>query len=513
MIINRLSEEVNMKNILKKIIKSIILFGFKSIKTFKTFKHIFKKPTINGHRRQALSANDLVERRAKVTSRSKNTAHFHKKQSSTTTSKRIGRKTVWWKNKRIISAAVAGVAVITFVLVFALPNDTATQRNISAALTDNKKNLQESVGSEKNNEQTENLVNENTSVEVASINKTDINHQGASVQTENKPLPATPTTTPIPSPIPTTEPEEKPLTPGCNDSRIIDIQQRLMELGYMGVDEPTDYYGYGTEYALQLFQRKHGLQVDGILGDITLEKLFDNEALPYTIKVGDDGTDVVSIQERLKELKYLSTKSTGYFGTDTEKAVKRFQKRNGLHIDGNVGENTREILYSESAKAERSSSSGSGGSSGGSGGSGGGSSGGSGGSSSGPVAVGDPDEASADALVDYALTQLGKKYVRGGKGPNVFDCSGFVYYCLNKVGYKIGYMTSRGWAKCNLPRVDNMKDMKKGDIICFKGHVGIYMGNGKMVDASSSNGKIVTRSNIFNSRYWTRNFICARRVF
>ena len=58
-----------------------------------------------------------------------------------------------------------------------------------------------------------------------------------------------------------------------------------------------------------------------------------------------------------------------------------------------------------------------------------------------------------------------------------------------------------------------MNDIKKGDILCFNGHVGIYMGGGKMVDASSSNGKIVTRSNIFASSYWTRNFRCAKRVF
>ncbi|MGI5850425.1 MAG: C40 family peptidase, partial [Christensenellales bacterium] len=212
------------------------------------------------------------------------------------------------------------------------------------------------------------------------------------------------------------------------------------------------------------------------------------------------------LKERLIELRYLKSSTTGYFGTDTETAVKNFQKRNGLTVDGNVGAQTREVLYSEDAKAApKPSVSSSGGSS--SDPSGKGSGGG------GSIAKGNPDKASADALIEFALSLKGSRYVLGAKGPNSFDCSGFVYYCLNRVGYSIRYMTSGGWAKCSLPKVTSMQDMKRGDIICFRGHVGIYMGNGKMVDASSSSGQIVTRNNIFSSSYWTRNFICARRVF
>ena len=48
-----------------------------------------------------------------------------------------------------------------------------------------------------------------------------------------------------------------------------------MELGYLDWDEPTDFYGWGTEYALQLFQRKHlAFRVDGIAGETTLGKAF-----------------------------------------------------------------------------------------------------------------------------------------------------------------------------------------------------------------------------------------------
>jgi cell wall-associated NlpC family hydrolase len=300
--------------------------------------------------------------------------------------------------------------------------------------------------------------------------------------------------TPASTPVPTTEPDTPALVPGCHDTRIIEIQSRLMELGYMDSDEPTDFYGWGTEYSLQLFQRKHDLQIDGIAGETTLTMLFSEDAMPYTVKLHDRGTDVGNIQERLKDLKYLKSSVTGYFGTDTETAVKSFQKRNGLAADGNVGEMTREILFSEDAKAAPKSS------------------GSSSGNTSGPIAVGDPDQASADALIEMAKSLVGSKYIGGAKGPSAFDCSGFVYYCLNRVGYKIGYMTSRGWAKSGLPRVTNMADMKPGDIICFSPHhVAIYIGSGQMIDASSSNGKVVQRS--CNTSYWKSHFICARRIF
>ena len=330
----------------------------------------------------------------------------------------------------------------------------------------------------------------------------------AVTQTDKPVSTPVPTEDPDSAPVPTTAPEEDtPLQPGIHDPRVIELQSRLMELGYMDNDEPTDYYGGGTKFAIELFQRKHSLQIDGLLGTNTQAMLYSDDALPYTVKMGDKGNDVKEIQERLKTLKYFSGSATGDFGEKTESAVKSFQKRNGLSADGNIGENTREVLFSEDAREAKSGSSGgSGGGSSGGGGSGGGS-----GGKTGPVATDDPDSDKADKLIKFAKTLLGKEYTRGGKGPNDFDCSGYVYYCLNKSDVKsIGYMTSGRWAKSSYPRIDKIGNLKKGDIICFKGHVGIYMGGGKMIHASSSADKVVI-GNAFSS--WSkRNFICGRRV-
>jgi len=402
-------------------------------------------------------------------------------------SKTQNKSKKWWQKKQIIIASCSFILIAAIVLgiVLPMPHDEALASvNDGIAFADDTPSAQ-------NNVSTDIQGTELALVEDEQISLSDTQSFAESLATA----------APEMTPIPTTAPDEVELVPGVHDPRIIEVQERLMELDFMDPDEPTDFYGRGTKFALQLFQRKNNLQVDGLLGENTLAALFSEEALPYTVKIGDRGNDVVAMQERLQELNYLKASHTGYFGTDTEAAVKSFQKRNGLSVDGNVGEYTREILYSEEARPAKTTSSSSGSSGGG--GSGGGS----------VIAVGNPDEASVDKLIEIAKSKLGCEYTRAGKGPNEFDCSGFVYYCLNAAGYRIKYMTSRGWANCSLPKVTSMSDMVRGDIICFRGHVGIYMGGGKMIDAGSSDDQVRICSNIMNSSYWTRNFICARRVF
>ncbi len=426
------------------------------------------------------------------------------------------RRKYFWKDKRFIATASAAAVIIAVVLSIVLPLSNASAETSAVAFMPSEQTNTDFLP-EPSSVSDDILLKPHTTSHFSeqqvgqSADRTNGDSSTDPMVSESEPES---TASPDSEPVPTTAPDKPDLVPGCTDPRILDVQERLMELGYMGTEEPTDHYGYGTEYALQLFQRKHSLQVDGLLGEQTQAALFSESAMPYTVKLGDKGTDVSGIQERLQELKYLKAGSTGYFGTDTETAVKGFQKRNGLSVDGNVGENTLEAIYSEDAKPAKTSSSSGSGSGSGSGSSSGSSGGGnSGGGDASQPPPGDPDEASADALIEFAKTQLGKKYVRGGKGPDVFDCSGFVYYCLNQVGYKIKYMTSAGWAKSSLPKVSKMSDLQKGDIVCFKGHVGIYLGGEKMIDASSSQGKIRICSNIYDSSYWTRNFICGRRVF
>jgi peptidoglycan hydrolase-like protein with peptidoglycan-binding domain len=293
-------------------------------------------------------------------------------------------------------------------------------------------------------------------------------------------------------------------------------QTKLKSLGYLTTDVDGTY-GEDTEAAVKRFQERNGLIGDGYLGPQTIELLMSSDAQANALMMGMKGSDVQNVQQRLKELNYLKTVD-GYFGSGTENAVRAFQERNGLSVDGKVGKNTMSVLMSSKAKKASSSggstSSGSSGSSGGSSSSGSGSgssNSGSSGSGSGTIKGG----VSVETFLSIAKSKLGSKYVRGGKGPNTFDCSGFVYWCLNQAGVSQSYMTSSSWQKTTkYQRISKMSDLQAGDVISYKGHVGIYLGGGKMIDASSSAGQVrITDSDIRSSSYWTSHFVCGYRIF
>lgn len=81
----------------------------------------------------------------------------------------------------------------------------------------------------------------------------------------------------------------------------------------------------------------------------TRSAIFSSDAQPNALILGSTGSDVQKAQERLKSLGYMK-KVTGYYGSDTEAAVKSFQSRNGLTADGKLGAKTSSVLYGKNAK-------------------------------------------------------------------------------------------------------------------------------------------------------------------
>ena len=316
------------------------------------------------------------------------------------------------------------------------------------------------------------------------------------------------------------EAKAKALSYGDEAEIIKTYEARLKELGYF--DGSADgFFDSDLKKAVKNFQDKHGLIADGAIGSTTAELLMSDEAQPNAYSLGDRNDTVSKIQDRLAALGYMSG-STGYFGENTETAVKKFQKQHGLKADGKVGNRTMEVLFSDDAKRYEAPAPtpapDSGGNTGGNTG-GGSSSGGTEGSGTTPTppagneATGSADSSKVEQFIAVAQTKLGCKYVLGGKGPEVFDCSGFVYWCLNQVGVKQSYMTSSGWkATTKYPIVTSMSDLQRGDVISYQGHVGIYLGGNQMIDASSSEGKIRI-TNIYGSSYWKKNFIKGCRIF
>ena len=124
---------------------------------------------------------------------------------------------------------------------------------------------------------------------------------------------------------------------------------------------------------------------------------------------------------------------------------------------------------------------------------------------------------SASSVIAYAKTLLGKPYVWGAQGPNSFDCSGFTYYVFkNKAGIVLPRTSS---AQSKYGTSVSWSNLKAGDLMFFDtnganngqvSHVGLYIGNGQMIHASSSQRKIVITG--VNTSYYKNAFVNARRV-
>lgn len=153
---------------------------------------------------------------------------------------------------------------------------------------------------------------------------------------------------------------------GSKGESVKKMQQRLKTLGYYSGTVDGDF-GENTENAVKAFQKANGLTADGVVGTQTLNKINASNAVTAkpnsgttatpkpaslangSLKLGSKGSAVYSLQQRLKYLGYYSGSLDGDFGTSTENAVKAFQRRNGLTVDGKVGEETLAVMNSSNA--------------------------------------------------------------------------------------------------------------------------------------------------------------------
>lgn len=118
-------------------------------------------------------------------------------------------------------------------------------------------------------------------------------------------------------------------------------------------------------------------------------------------------------------------------------------------------------------------------------------SGGSGGSSGGATAsngssavANSSGSATGKQIAQYALQYVGNPYVSGGTSlTNGADCSGFIYRVFSDFGYSV---SRTSYQQRNNGTAVNYSDAQPGDIICYEGHVGLYLGDGLIVHASNS---------------------------
>lgn len=158
------------------------------------------------------------------------------------------------------------------------------------------------------------------------------------------------------------------------------------------------------------------------------------------LKAGSTGSIVKQLQSDLITLGYLSSGADGIFGNKTKAAVKKYQSRNGLSVDGVVGSKTGGAIRSEAALIS--------------------------------------------TVVETAKKYLGTDYLYGGSSPETgFDCSGLTQYAFAQAGITIPRVSYEQAASgISVPR----SQIRVGDLVAFHSpvsHVGIYLGNGKFIHA------------------------------
>lgn len=122
---------------------------------------------------------------------------------------------------------------------------------------------------------------------------------------------------------------------------------------------------------------------------------------------------------------------------------------------------------------------------------------------------------SINKIVQSAYDKMGAKYVYGDTGKMGYDCSGLTYSLyLNELGIKLN--------RTSIDQADNGEyvdrgDLIPGDLVFFKttsrpiGHVGMYIGDGNMIHASSAKSQVMI-SNIDDSPYYTSRYVTGRRI-
>ncbi len=279
---------------------------------------------------------------------------------------------------------------------------------------------------------------------------------------------------------------------------VLHLQKLLNKHGY---HLSTDgHFGALTYSALRNFQASHGLTVDGIAGSATLNALEHGRITsaqasdplqapppdypPGYLHKGDKGAAVRTLQGDLTRLGYSTGGVDGDFGAMTLQAVEAFQAAKGLPAHGLVGSLTWNALHEALASTGTA-----------------------------PLSNRGSISPTAAAVVGIAMKYQGYPYLFGGNTPSGFDCSGLAQWVYAQVGISLPRTTFAQW---DVGVRISYDELEPGDLVFFTtdgvfgNHVGIYLGNGEMIDAASPGQGVVVQS--LNSAYYRQSYDGAVRV-
>ncbi|WP_249869254.1 peptidoglycan-binding protein [Oceanobacillus saliphilus] len=126
---------------------------------------------------------------------------------------------------------------------------------------------------------------------------------------------------------------------GDSGQHIVELKKDLVRLGFAKWSNPSPFYGSNTASVVEDFQRYYGLAETGVADQMTRNKISQVLNPPY--RNGDRGAQVVSLKEDLVELGFASwSNPSQFYGSNTARVVKEFQKAYGLTADGLAGTST-----------------------------------------------------------------------------------------------------------------------------------------------------------------------------
>ncbi|MEW5738249.1 MAG: peptidoglycan-binding protein [Myxococcota bacterium] len=137
---------------------------------------------------------------------------------------------------------------------------------------------------------------------------------------------------------------------GMRSAAVFTLQQQLKKLGHF--DGPvTGYYGPITRGAVTSFESAKGLRRDGVADATMRRALAAAAAAPQLLRPGMRSADVKALQQQLRTLGFFRTTPTGYYGPITQRAVRAFEAKHQLRVDGNAGQAVQELAAKLARKA------------------------------------------------------------------------------------------------------------------------------------------------------------------